>query len=503
MSKQRPFLRGHGILMPLFSLDSKYGIGVMGEPAKKFIDFLSLSGCDMWQLLPLGPTGYGNSPYQCFSAFAGNSYFLNPEWFFEKGWIDSKLLKKFEAPNLGKVDYAYLFRTRKTLFGETFSQFKRFSSENQKREFETFCNRNAFWLYDYAVFSAIKEYFDNCGRADFPKFKLKSNEAVLFAEKNLKERIEFFLFLEYAFSEQWQEIREYAREKGVMLVGDIPIYVSDDSADVWANKHLFQLSCEGVPTSVAGVPPDIFSKSGQLWGNPLYNWEEHKGEKFSWWKARISRQAEFFDAIRIDHFIGFCRYYSVPYDAKNAINGEWRKAPGKHLTSAICDAAPNTKFIAEDLGPATREVHRLVKSTGFPGMKLMQFAFDGTDNPNMLHNIPKNSIVYTGTHDNQTAVGFFSSCDSKTKKLAGKYMNVKHNKLLANAMIKECHKSRANTVIVPLYDYLGLDDSARINTPGTTDNNWVWRININLSDDLAKEIYAIADTYKRVNPREE
>ena len=489
--------------MPIFSLNSNYGIGVMGKEAKKFIDFLSRSGCDMWQILPLGPTGYGNSPYQCFSAFAGNSYFLDPEWFFEKGWIDSDLLKKFESINNGKVDYTVLFNNRKKLFGEIFSGFKRFASSNQKEEIKSFYSENKHWLYDYIMFRAIKEYFGECGRTDFPKYKIKTDEAVTFAEDALCDRMAFFGFLEYAFDAQWKEICSYAKAKGVKLVGDIPIYVSDDSADVWANPHLFSLDKNGIPTSVAGVPPDIFSKNGQLWGNPLYNWEAHKGEKFSWWRSRVSRQSKLFDVIRIDHFIGFCNYYSVPYNAENAVGGEWLEGPGELLTSAIADAAGNTKFIAEDLGHVTPGVKKLIKKTGFPGMKLMQFAFDGSDNPNMLHNISKNSAVYTGTHDNQTTKGFFASADNNTKKLARIYMNTNQNKFLAQALIKECLKSRANTAIIPLYDYLGLDDSARINLPATFDGNWIWRIKETPSNALADEIYALADIYKRVKKRKE
>ncbi len=503
MKKQAPFKRGHGILMPIFSLNSKYGIGVMGEPAKNFIDFLCRSGANMWQLLPLGPTGYGNSPYQCLSAFAGNSYFLNPEWFLEKGWINSALLKKFQSPNTGKVDYNNLFATRKFLLEEVFSGFKKFASSNQKKEFENFYNKNKYWLYDYAIFRAIKEFFDERGRKDFPKFNTKTLDAVLFAEKNLKERTDFFAFLEFAFDAQWQELKTYAKEKGILLVGDIPLYVSDDSADLWANPHLFSLDENGIPLSVAGVPPDMFSKSGQLWGNPLYSWDKHKGENFSWWKCRVSRQAELFDVIRIDHFIGFCNYYSIPYNSKDAVNGKWLIGPEKLLANAITSAAGEIKFIAEDLGIVTREVKNLIRKTGFPGMRVLQFAFDGSNNPNLLHNIPKHSVVYSGTHDNQTAAGFFASADKQTIDFAKKYMNLERTENLAKALIKECHKSRANTVIIPLYDYLGLDDSARINTPATLENNWLWRITENPGDSLADEIRSIADTYKRNDLRKD
>ena len=498
MKKQKKFPRGQGILMPLFSLNGKYGIGTLGNEAVCFLNFLSRAGCNMWQLLPLGPTGYGNSPYQCFSAFAGNPYFLNPEWFFEKGWIDSALLSKFEASNTGRVDYGALCSNRKSLFGEIYEGFKKYATQNRKKDFEAFKSKQEYWLKDYTVFLALKEYFGGCGRADFPKFKTKSDAAVSFAEQNLKERIEYFAFLEYAFDEQWRQIKEYAKKKKILLVGDIPLYVADDSADVWANPCLFQLDKDGNPTAVAGVPPDAFSDTGQLWGNPLYKWENHKTENYLWWKARIFRQSQLFDVVRIDHFIGIVNYYSIPYGAKDATVGEWRQGPAKELIDAVLEASGKTKFIAEDLGAVTNEVRKLIKLSGFPGMKILQFAFEGSDNPNLLHNIPKNAIVYTGTHDNHTTVGFFDSCSKNERKNARRYMNVKRNSELASALIREGHKSRANTVIIPLYDYLKLGDDARINTPATTGDNWEWRTLSQPDNMLADEIRNLADIYKRL-----
>ncbi len=500
MKKQKPFPRGHGILLPVFSLNGKYGIGTFGDEAKSFIDFLSRAGCNMWQILPLGPTGFGNSPYQCFSAFAGNSYFLNPEWFLNEGWIDSFLLSKFELSNEAFVDYGVLFKTRQILLGEVFKGFLKFASDNQRKSFAKFKKEQSHWLEDYCMFLSLKEHFGGIGRADFPKYKIKSEEAVLFIKTHLNKQLEYFAFLEYAFFMQWQDIRNYAKQKSVMLVGDIPLYVSNDSADVWANHELFMLDDNGAPTSVAGVPPDAFSAEGQLWGNPLYNWENHKRQDFAWWKKRVSHQAALFDVIRIDHFIGISNYYSIPFGFKNAIKGEWQRGPDKELVTAIMSAADGIKFIAEDLGVITNGVKRLIKWAGFPGMKVMQFAFDGGDNPNLLHHIPKNSVVYTGTHDNQTTVGFFNSCTPKIKKAARKYMNLNQNRTLAASLIRECHKSRANTVIIPLYDYLLLDDTARINTPATCDNNWVWRILKTPSNILADEIRAIGDIYKRNKP---
>ena len=497
MKKQKPFSRGHGILMPIFSLNGEYGIGTFGNEAKVFIDFLARAGCKMWQILPLGPTGYGNSPYQCFSAFAGNSYFLNPEWFLKKGWIPAELVLKFKSPNTGLVDYGKLYETRGALFGEIFSYFKRYATSDQKKSFENFKEKNDYWLKDFCMFSALKQYFKGCGRDDFPSFKVKSNEAVLFIQNNLNSQTEYFAFLEYAFNEQWYEIKNYAKEKGVLIVGDIPLYVSNDSADVWANPKLFKIDMSGTATSVAGVPPDAFSAKGQLWGNPIYDWDTHKADGFSWWQSRIKRQAELFDVIRIDHFIGISQYYSIPYGAENAVLGEWLDGPDKELISAFTKSANKVKFIAEDLGNITPKVKRLIKSSGFPGMRLMQFAFDGENNPNLIHNIPKNSVVYTGTHDNQTTTGFFNSCSVKTRRIARRYMNVKQNKELNTALIRECHKSRANTVIIPLYDYLQLDDTARINTPATLCNNWEWRIVKAPSNILADEIHTLADIYKR------
>jgi len=499
MRRQKPFARGHGILMPLFSLNSNYGIGVLGEPVRKFLDFLSRAGCNMWQLLPLGPTGYGDSPYQSFSAFAGNPYFLNPEWFLKKGWITAELLEEFKMPNTGGVDYSALYKSRNELFGEIFSGFQKFATVDQRNDLKNFYIKNKYWLEDYSMFLAIKEHFGGCGRSNFPSYKTKSDEAVLFAKTNLMDRIDFFVFLEYAFDAQWREIKEYARLKNILLVGDIPLYVADDSADVWANPKLFTLDKAGLPTSVAGVPPDIFSKDGQLWGNPLYDWDAHRAEDFFWWRRRIARQAELFDVIRIDHFIGIVKFYSIAYGSKTAENGCFYIGPGSQLTDVFVKVAGDTKFIAEDLGLITNEVRRLIKSTGFPGMRLMQFAFDGTDNPNMLHNIPKNSFVYTGTHDNQTTVGFFNSCSLSERKNARRYMNIKRSKELAAAVIRECHKSRANNVIIPLYDYMGLDDSARINTPSTLGGNWMWRVTSDPDNMLADEIHALAEIYKRNN----
>lgn len=497
IKKQKPFKRAHGVLMPIFSLDSPYGIGTIGQPAKDFIDFIALSGGTYWQVLPLGPTGFGDSPYQCFSAFAGNPYFIDPEWLLSKGWLKEKELDDFRCENSGKVDYLSLYKTRKKLLFNAYQGFLKNKSSKHQEKMDEFFSKTAFWLDDYASFMSIKSHFKMCSRESFKEFSLKTDKAVAFTNNFLGEEKNFLIFLEFAFWLGWSELKEYADQKGVQLIGDIPLYVSNDSADTWAHPELFMLDKRGLPTEVAGVPPDMFSKDGQLWGNPLYNWQKHKATDFKWWIERIRWQAELFDIIRIDHFIGICRYYKIGFPAKTAKNGVWCKGPDKELISAINKACPNVKFIAEDLGLVTKEVEKLISRSGFPGMRLMQFGFDQTDNPNSPHNIPPNSVVYTGTHDNQTLVGFLSSCSKESLSYIQKYTNTPKKELLPSSIIKECFRCSSNTVIIPYQDYLMLDDTARINTPSTMGNNWCWRTTKAPDIALSKEIAALAAIYQR------
>lgn len=498
MKKQKPFSRSHGVLMPIFSLPSKFGIGTLGDSAKEFIDFLSASSATYWQMLPIGPTGYGNSPYQSFSAFGGNMLFIDPLWLLKKGWLTEDDVCQAFLPNNGKVDYALLFTLRKKLFKKAYEKFLKIALPKDKTDFDLFCLKESHWLDDYAGFMALKSFFDMRGRSDFKSFSLKSAAASAFINKNLAKEKNFAKFLEYLFFTQWQELKAYAGQKNIQLIGDIPLYVSNDSADVWSHPELFLLNDEGEPASVAGVPPDIFSKKGQLWGNPLYNWGEHQTRNFDWWKMRIEHQFKLFDIIRIDHFIGICRYYSIPAAEKTAQNGVWMEGPNKALTDAFMECE-NAKFIAEDLGAITPKVKKLINQTGFPGMSVMQFAFDGDDNSNLTHNIKANNVVYTGTHDNQTLKGFFASCRIKKRRNARLYLGVKHSKDLPEAVIRECFRCPANIAIIPLWDYLGLDDAARINTPSTLGDNWTWRCETGPSDLLAEKIKALATIYKREN----
>lgn len=495
--KQAPFKRSFGILMPIFSLNSEYGIGNIGASAKRFIDFLYSSGASYWQVLPLGPTGYGDSPYQCFSAFASNPFFLDPEWLFKMGWISKEILEEFKLKNSGTVDYYKLYKTRDKLLFKAFEGYLKNRNEETDAKLSEFLKKASFWVEDYALFLALKKHFAMADRQSFADLSYKSNKAEEFVNKNLKQIKDFVVFKEFAFWLEWCELKSYAKSKNISLIGDIPLYVSNDSADVWANPELFILNEDYSPSFVAGVPPDMFSKNGQLWGNPLYAWDMHKKTDYQWWKNRISWQSELFDIIRIDHFIGICDYYKISAKAKTAKEGEWCKGPSFELISKIKSAAGNTKFIAEDLGNVTKEVLKTLKRSGFPGMRLLQFGFSGENNPHAPYNITQNSVVYTGTHDNQTLTGFLNSCSKKELKYIKQYLNVRQKERLAAAMVREGFRSSANTLILPLQDILGLDDSARINTPSTLKNNWSWRIEYDLDDETAKTLLELATIYKR------
>lgn len=483
--------------MPIFSLHSDYGIGTLGKPCFDFLDFLDRCNASVWQTLPIGPTGYGDSPYQSFSAFAGNPYFLDPEWFVNKGWIQKSVAEAIKIPNTGSVDYGMLYENRPDFFDKVYKGFLRFAGGDDLADFNKFKKDNAYWLEDYTLFYALKTHYGGVGREDFLKFSAKSQNATDFANAFLAYQLEKQAFLQYAFDAQWREVKAYAKSKKILLIGDIPLYVSNDSADLWANPNLFCLDANHRPTAVAGVPPDMFSPDGQLWGNPLYNWDAHQASQYIWWKNRVKRMAELFDVIRIDHFIGICRYYSISSEATNAKNGIWLDGPKKGLTDALRSAAGKTRFIAEDLGVVTDEVKRLIKSCGFPGMAIMQFAFSGDDNINLPHNILKNRVVYTGTHDNKTLKEFFDTAPIKIRKNARRYLNLKRSKDLPEGVIRLCLASPADLAVIPLADYLGLGSEGRINTPSKPEGNWVWRINKPPVSMLADGIAALCGIYKR------
>lgn len=460
--------RAAGILLPIASLSSDYGIGCFSKEAYEFADFLAETGQEYWQILPLNPTGFGNSPYQSFSGYAGNPYFIDLKAFLK----DDSLIK----PTHGNyTDYEYLYKTRFKILKKIYAEYK------PDEEYKKFIKENSTWLEDYAVFSAAKEYFGGAEWIywdDDIKFRTDLNKY----KKLLHDDIEFFKFLQYIFYSQWKKLKAYVNSKGIKIIGDMPIYVSFDSSDVWSAPQYFELDENLFPKSVAGCPPDGFSHEGQLWGNPLYNWEEHKKDGYNWWIKRTEHAFSMFDILRIDHFRGFDEYYSVPYGAKNAKNGTWKTAPGHELFSALQKTLGKRKFIAEDLGFITDSVKKLLTDCGFPGMRVLQFAFDkrdtGNTNDYLPHNYIKNCVAYTGTHDNNTISAWFAELTKKEKENVRKYLcdyytpDEKINLPLIGLAMRSC----AELCIIPLQDYMGLGGEARINTPSTVGNNWEWRL---------------------------
>ncbi len=467
-------MRASGILMPIFSLPSAYGIGTFGREAYRFADFLCEAGQSFWQILPLNPTNYGDSPYQSFSSFAGNPYFIDIEMLIESG-----LLRKAEADSypfgndLCEVDYGLLYENRLSLLRKAFARFK------PNSDFANFCNENAVWLDEYALFMAIKS--ENGDRAwyewDDP-LKNREPDALEKAKKEYSDDIKFHQFLQYIFSSQWHKLKDYANSKGVRIIGDIPIYVAYDSADVWAGREMFLLDKNGSPTLVAGCPPDAFSEDGQLWGNPLYDWDKMKNDGFLWWKRRLAFAFKTYDTVRIDHFRGFEAFYAVPFGDTDAKKGSWKKGPDSTLFCKLKKEFGNDlPIIAEDLGFLTPAVKKLLKSTGFPGMKVLQFAFDSREESDYLpHNYDRNCVVYTGTHDNDTIIGWTKSAPTEDVEFARRYMHADGREGFNWTMMRTALMSVADTAILMMPDLLGLDSGGRINTPSVTGGNWRWRI---------------------------
>lgn len=498
MKKQKPLGRGAGVLLPVSCLPSDYGIGSFGQAAYDFVDFLSAAGQRYWQVLPLGPTGYGDSPYQSFSAFAGNPYYIDLQTLVEQG-----LLRRSEAqaPDWGTrpdwVDYAKIYKNRFAVLKKAWSR----SGWEQDPDFSSFCEKNSFWLEDYALFMALKDSFEGQPWQSWPKeIRLRQPAALQSYKDRLKGETAFWQYLQYLFFTQWKKLKDYANKKKIQIIGDIPIYVAMDSADVWANSGLFQMDEDRQPLAVAGVPPDLFSSTGQLWGNPLYDWSAMERDGFSWWKRRIAASADWYDLIRIDHFIGIVHYYSIPAKEKTAMNGRWVPGPGEKLLAAITPALGGKRIIAEDLGVVTPQVRRLLRKSGYPGMKLMEFAFDSSSaNEYLPCHFEKNTVVYGGTHDNETLAGFFGPGQSrKMLQFARRYLNVSQNVQIPWGIIRSAYASCADTVIFQLQDFLGLDNRARINTPSTLGGNWCWRlVKGQLGGGLAVRIQEMVKLYDR------
>ena len=470
-------MRGSGILLPITSIPSKYGIGCFSKEAYEFVDFLASAGQKYWQVLPMGPTGYGDSPYQSFSTFAGNPYFVDLEEFIEKKWISRKDCENKDwGDDSETVDYEKVYKNRFKILKKAFLK----SEISEDKDFLKFTKENKFWLDDYALFMALKENFKGKSFIYWPDEIRKHSKSAIkkYAEDSkYSDELMCYKFIQYYFYKQWFELKNYANEKGIKIIGDIPLYVAYDSADTWSNPELFQLDDNNDPTGVAGCPPDYFSATGQLWGNPLYDWDYHKKSGYAWWISRLKMCFSLYDVVRIDHFRGFESYYNIPYGDATAEFGHWEKGPGYDFFAAVKKALGKKEIIAEDLGYLTPAVFKLVDKTGFPGMKVLQFAFDCNEENNYLpHNYNKNCVVYTGTHDNDTSVGWYENAGAKDKKFARDYMGIKSAKNFNYALIRQAMMSVADTAIIPMQDYLGLGSNARINTPSTLGGNWCWRM---------------------------
>jgi 4-alpha-glucanotransferase len=493
--------RASGILLPVSSLPSPYGIGTFSREAYEFVDFLAAAGQTYWQILPLGPTGYGDSPYQSFSTFAGNPYYIDPEELIEKGWITKKDCESYDWGDTdGYVDYEKIYLSRFRLLKKAFLE----SKIEEDEEFQSFVKENEYWLIDYAMYMAVKDHFKGVNWLSWDEdIRNRDEKAMKKYRDELKEEILFYEFQQYLFASQWLRLKKYANEKGVLIVGDIPIYVAFDSADTWANPELFQLNEKGEPVAVAGCPPDAFSATGQLWGNPLYRWDYHAQTGFAWWMKRIGYCYKLYDVVRIDHFRGFDEYYSIPYGDPTAEFGKWEKGPGYALFKTMKEQIGNKPVIAEDLGFLTPSVIRLVKKTGYPGMKILQFAFDSREESDYLpHNYTANSVVYTGTHDNDTTLGWYHTIPACDRRFAKNYLNIKGNKKVTWEFIRAAIASVSDTAIIPMQDYLELGSEARINTPSTLGDNWKWRMSAEqLSPELAEEILELCKLYGRVKEK--
>lgn len=492
-------MRKSGVLMPVASLPGRYGIGTFSKEAYKFVDKLKAAGQSYWQILPLGPTGYGDSPYQSFSTFAGNPYFIDFETLIEEGLLKRSECSRFDfGSDDERIDYEKIYLSR---FKVLRLAFKR-SNLSEDKNYKRFVSRNKFWLEDYALYMAVKNSFGGVSFAEWDDdIRLRKKTAVASYKKRYADEIEFHKYIQYLFDKQWSALKAYANKNGIEIVGDIPIYVAFDSADTWADPELFQFDDNRMPTGVAGCPPDAFSKTGQLWGNPLYDWKYHKETGYEWWIKRMRHCLKLYDVIRIDHFRAFDEYYAIPYGDKTAEYGKWKKGPGIQLFKTLKKELGDMNVIAEDLGFLTPSVLKLVKDTGFPGMKVLQFAFDSREESDYLpHNYIKNSVVYTGTHDNDTVLGWYDTISKSDRKFADRYLgNTGHEgKDLVWDYIRLALASVSDTCIIPMQDYLALGHEARINMPSTLGGNWVWRMKKGaFTNMIAKEMNALTSLYYR------
>jgi 4-alpha-glucanotransferase len=506
-----------GILLHPTSLPGPFGIGDWGPAARTFIERMAEARQRIWKVLPLGPTGYGDSPYASFSSFAGNELLISPELLAEDGFIDYRQLSEAPAFPTTKVDYGAVIPWKRKLLDDAAAAFISGASSENRREFAHFQSEEASWLPRYSLFRAIKDEYDAMAQAEgrrgalwnnyWPKALAMSESAALARERERRAAaIERYDVLQFFFAEQWTALKDAANAEGIAVVGDIPIFVAEDSADVWSERSLFQLDESGRPIEVAGVPPDYFSEDGQLWGNPLYNWDKHRAQGFAWWIHRLRSSLERFDVLRVDHFRGFEAYWAVPAGEKTARRGAWKKAPGEDLFAAVKAAlGEEVPIIAEDLGFITDDVKALRDGLGLPGMRILQFAFDSSEsgtafdpkNAFLPHNYTERCVAYTGTHDNDTLAGWAEKADAAERAYIERYLGYAPADP-ARALVRELYKSTAAWAIVPLQDILGLGSEARMNTPSTLGGNWAWRMGENaFTPELARSLADLSRLYGR------
>ena len=495
------FERSSGILFHPTSLPGKYGIGTLGKEAYAFIDLLKKSRQKLWQIFPLGPTGYGDSPYQSFSSFAGNPYLIDFDLLIEAHLLSEEDLRDvFFGDNEEYIDYGAIYNQKYPLLRKAYENFKSSDNHEMRENLEHFKRENASWLNDYSLYISLKNHFNGLPWNEWVHdIKNREHGAMEHYKNELADDIEYHNFIQFLFFKQWGDVKRYANENGIKIIGDIPIFVAADSSDAWANPEIFLFDEERKPVKVAGVPPDYFSATGQLWGNPLYNWQKLKETNYSWWVERVRANLSTCDIIRIDHFRGFEAYWAVPYGDDTAINGQWEPGPGIDLFNAIKSQLGELPIIAEDLGLMTQGVIDLREATGFPGMKILGFAFDsGEENDYLPHTYTKNCVVYTGTHDNDTLIGWFQKAKEEDRQFARDYLNSRSDDKIHWDAIRGAWSSVANMAISPVQDFLGLGSEARINTPGVAAGNWQWRLRHGvLTDELAERIAKLTRVYSR------
>ncbi|MCC6094996.1 MAG: 4-alpha-glucanotransferase [Eubacterium sp.] len=506
--------RRSGVLFPIFSLASEFGIGCFSQEAYEFIDFLKKAGQTYWQVLPLGQTGFGDSPYQPVSAFAGNPYFIDLKELMEEGFLSEEVRSLDFGQNPERVDYGAVYTNRLKALRMAYPCFREKMAQDGEEgeelsgQYQDFLSKASFWLEDYSLYCSLKDRFDGKSWLDWdPAFKERDPETIKKAESDLQESIGFYNFIQFMFYRQWERLHDYAAAQGIQIIGDVPFYVSMDSCDAWAHPEVFRFDRNLDPEVVAGCPPDAFSQTGQLWGNPIYDWEAERKRKYSWWIRRIRANAELFDILRIDHFHGFAEYYEIPFGDETAENGEIRKGPGMDFFREMKRQIGDVPIIAEDLGTITPLNEKLLKDSGYPGMKVLQYAFDGSESSWYLpYKHPFNCVVYTGTHDNTTILDWVEHASDHDRDFARQYIHSENTDYgtFVWDFIREAYRSTADTCIIPLQDYLVMGAEARINTPGSFGRNWQWRLKPHyLSDALAQSMYRLAHIYGRLPEPEE